>query len=75
MANAYNLACARCGRTFLASHPSARTCSDACRAALYRERLTAQRQRLAAEAAAALRSGDATALELVARRAAELLRP
>lgn len=36
----YSLECAApaCGRRFAASHPSARTCSDACRQRFYRER-------------------------------------
>lgn len=69
----YSLTCAACARDFTAASSLARTCSDACRAALYRARLTAQRARLAAEAAAAASRGDLTELTAVARRTAALL--
>lgn len=69
----YSLACASCERTFTSASPLARTCSDGCRAKLYRARLTEQRARLAAEADAALASGNVAELTAVARRAAALL--
>lgn len=67
------LLCAHCGCRFAAAHPAARTCSVSCRNKLYRARLLAQRQRLAAEAQAALGSGDMLKLEQVARATARLL--
>ncbi len=67
------LLCAQCERRFLAAHATANTCSVACRNRLYRARLLAQRQRLAAEADAALRSGDVLKLEQVARATVSLL--
>lgn len=69
----YSLTCASCARSFAAASSLARTCSDACRAALYRARLTEQRARLAAQADAAAASGDLAELTAVARRAATLL--
>lgn len=70
----YSMTCASCASVFATASPLARTCSAACRAALYRARLTAQRARLAAQAHAALASGDVTDLASVARRAT-LLHP
>lgn len=69
----YSLTCASCAREFTASSSLARTCTDACRAALYRARLTAQRARLAAEADAAATRGDLAELTALARRTASLL--
>lgn len=50
-----------------------RFCSPRHRSYWHRDRLLAQRQRLAAEADAALRSGDVLKLEHVARETARLL--
>lgn len=69
----YSLACASCERNFTAASPFARTCSDGCRAKLYRTRLTAQRARLAAQASDAASRGDLAELTAVAERAAALL--
>jgi len=63
----YSAHCAACDRPFTAAHPRATTCGDNCRAKLHRARLLAQRARLAAEAERALKSGDVSALEAVAR--------
>ena len=68
----YSHTCDNCRATFVgAAH--GRTCSDACRAAVYRRRLQDQRARLAAEAHAAAESGDLAALTRVARATAALL--
>ncbi len=51
------------------------TCSGACRNAVHRARVRAQRARLVADADRAMASGDLAALTAVARRTAALLRP
>ncbi|OZD37440.1 hypothetical protein CH252_33010 [Rhodococcus sp. 06-1477-1B] len=62
-----------CETSFEASRPEAATCSVSCRNKLYRRRLVAQRERLAAQAAAAASSGDVDELTRVARATAALL--
>lgn len=69
----HTLLCAQCERAFQAASPTAVTCSVSCRNKLYRARLIAQRQRLAAEANAALLAGDVRKLEQVARATISLL--
>jgi len=75
--------CIVCGSLFYAARSDSKHCSSVCRLKDYRarqarhrdllDRLLAQRARLAAQADAALASGDVAELTAVARRAAALL--
>ena len=58
----YTFDCAACGRLFGAKRPSARTCSDACRQRLYKERKAAQ----GVQAAALLQRQTAAVIGLTA---------
>lgn len=64
--------CAQCAKVAELSRQG-RFCTTACRVRYHRARLAAQRQRLQAEAEAAIVSGNMARLEDVARRAVSLL--
>lgn len=70
----YSTTCAACGSFFDAARPSARTCSEACRSAMYRRRRTA-RSAGAAEALVSGLRGDAAAFVRGLDDALDLLRP
>lgn len=64
--------CAQCAKVAELAREG-RFCSTACRVRNHRAHLVAQRERLQAEAEAAITSGDLDRLEDVARRAVSLL--
>lgn len=68
----YEVSCDYCHAKTELAKPG-RFCSSRHRSYWHRDRIVAQRQRLAAEADAALRSGDVLKLEQVARETARLL--
>lgn len=70
----YLVECAYCGDAAELATPWGRFCSPKHRTYFHRDALIAQRKRLAADAEAALASGDIAELERIARSTADLLK-
>lgn len=69
----HRLTCDTCRAGFDAVNGYAQTCSATCRSRLRRDRTAARHARLAAQADAAIASGDVAAIERAARAIADAL--